>query len=110
MNGLKNCPFCGREMNEVEIISCLAMARIYHANVLKADDECLDHYFTIQGVCTVKEAKEKWNRRLPPCNEAEHDAIGCLGFGKGQYDDEPIDVCMNCPKYTGNISEGSEQE
>ena len=63
MNGLKNCPFCGEEMNEVELVSFLAIARIHHANTLKADDNCLDHYFTVQGVTTIREAKEKWNKR-----------------------------------------------
>lgn len=105
MNGLKSCPFCGNEMNEVEMVAFLRIARIHHANDVRADTECIAQYHTVYDVDTIQEAKDKWNRRKPPCHEAEHDAIGCLGFGKGKYDDEPIDVCMNCSKYTGNISE-----
>lgn len=34
-----------------------------------------------------------------PCEEAELTGAGCLGYGKGPSDDEPIDACKNCRKY-----------
>ena len=42
-----------------------------------------------------------WNRRvrLIDCSKAEHDAGGCLGFQSGD-DDEPIEQCKTCQKYT----------
>ena len=110
-NDLKSCPFCGAIMGEVEFIPFLSLARIHHADVLRADENCIGQFITVHKVDTVKEAKDKWNMRKPPCHEAEHDGIGCLGFGKGTHDDEPIDVCMKCSKYTGNITEkDGEQE
>lgn len=33
------------------------------------------------------------------CSKAEHDAGGCLGFQSGD-DDEPVDQCKVCHKYT----------
>ena len=33
------------------------------------------------------------------CSKAEHDAGGCLGFSSVN-DDEPVDQCKACPKYT----------
>lgn len=33
------------------------------------------------------------------CSKAEHDAGGCLGFQSGD-DDEPVDQCKACHKYT----------
>lgn len=38
----------------------------------------------------------------PDCEHAEHDGVGCLGYAKCLWDDEPIDVCKTCRKYTGN--------
>lgn len=34
-----------------------------------------------------------------PCEEAEVTGAGCLGYGKGPSDDEPIDACKNCRNY-----------
>ena len=63
MDGLKRCPFCGEEMNEVQLIPFLRIARIYHDDVLKADDNCIAQHITIYNVDTTLEAKVKWNRR-----------------------------------------------
>ena len=46
--------------------------------------------------------------KRPDCEHAEHDGTGCLGYcycGWPQ-DDEPIEECKRCEKYTGNISDG----
>jgi len=42
-------------------------------------------------------------RSHPDCEHAEHDGAGCLGYS-GCHDDEPIDACKNCKKYTGNVT------
>ena len=39
----------------------------------------------------------------PDCEHAEHDGIGCLGYAGCTQDDEPIEICKECEKYTGNI-------
>ncbi len=44
---------------------------------------------------------KKHNR--PDCEHAEHDGAGCLGYSGCSQDDEPIDACKNCDRYTGNI-------
>lgn len=46
----------------------------------------------------VKEAVLK-----PDCEHAEHDERGCLGYCGCYEDDEPIDVCKSCERYTGNL-------
>ena len=54
-----------------------------------------------------QEAKIEHLKR-PDCEHAEHDGTGCLGYcycGWPQ-DDEPIEECKRCGKYTGNISDG----
>ena len=45
------------------------------------------------------------DRNHPDCEHAEHDGAGCLGYS-GSHDDEPIDACKNCKKYTGNVTKG----
>ena len=41
----------------------------------------------------------------PDCVHAEHDGIGCLGYCGCTQDDEPIESCKRCEKYTGNVYE-----
>ncbi|MBR4705452.1 MAG: Lar family restriction alleviation protein [Paludibacteraceae bacterium] len=45
---------------------------------------------------------EIWNTRRPDCEHAEHDSAGCLGYSGCTQDDEPIECCKRCKKYTGN--------
>lgn len=50
---------------------------------------------------------EEWLRlQNVDCETANHDAGGCLGYGRGKNDDEPIDVCRNCSRYTGYCEGG----
>lgn len=64
-------------------------------------------YFKVDPACQddlCKDALEllkKHNR--PDCEHAEHDGVGCLGYSGCIQDDEPIDACKNCDRYTGNI-------
>ena len=41
----------------------------------------------------------------PACEHAEHDGRGCLGYSGCWQDDEPIETCKRCGKYTGNAEE-----
>ena len=43
--------------------------------------------------------------KRPDCEHAEHDGIGCLGYCGCTQDDEPIESCKRCEKYTGNVYE-----
>jgi hypothetical protein len=52
----------------------------------------------------LKEAIELLkNTRHPDCEHAEWDGTGCLGYCGCTQDDEPIEACKRCRKYTGNI-------
>ena len=42
-------------------------------------------------------------RKRPDCEHANHDGAGCIGYCGCEQDDEPIDACKRCEKYTGNI-------
>lgn len=46
----------------------------------------------------------------PDCEYAEHDGIGCLGYCGCAQDDEPIESCKRCEKYTGNVYEEAKWE
>ena len=37
----------------------------------------------------------------PDCKTAERNPISgkCYGYGRGEYDDESIEECQNCPQY-----------
>ena len=48
---------------------------------------------------------ERLKARKPDCDHAEHDSDGCLGYGRSEQDDEPIDACKKCEKYTGKDCE-----
>lgn len=63
MNGLEKCPFCGGEMNGIELVSWKDQARIYHKEFMEARDKCLSRSFVIEGVKTIKQARDKWNKR-----------------------------------------------
>lgn len=41
--------------------------------------------------------------KRPDCEHANHDGAGCLGYCGCEQDDEPIDACKQCEKYTGNV-------
>ena len=40
-----------------------------------------------------------------PCDLAECDTDGCLGFAKNEFDDTPIEKCLNCSKASFNKEE-----
>ena len=63
--------------------------------------EYLWHYAqAIDEICAMLEEHGK-----PDCEHADHDGIGCLGYTGCTQDDEPIEACKKCEKYTGNVYE-----
>ena len=55
-------------------------------------------------VSLLKEQETEVERlKRPDCEHANHDGTGCLGYCGCEQDDEPIDACKQCEKYTGNI-------
>lgn len=44
------------------------------------------------------------------CHTAEHDFLGCLGYGRHENDDEPVEQCKRCELYTGNIAAEEDDE
>lgn len=48
--------------------------------------------------------------KRPDCEHAEHDGLGCLGYCGCKQDDQPIEACERCEKYTGNIAERREDD
>ena len=58
------------------------------------------------AVNLLKEQEAEIERlKRPDCEHAEHDRTGYLGYCGCTQDDEPIEACKRCEKYTGNISE-----
>ena len=54
--------------------------------------------------CPLKEQEAEIERlKRPDCEHANHDGAGCLGYCGCEQDDEPINACKQCEKYTGNI-------
>ena len=50
-------------MNGIELVSWKDQARIYHKEFMEAREKCLSRSFVIEGVKTIKQAKDKWNKR-----------------------------------------------
>lgn len=83
------------------------------------------HYEALESSCDICPYKDEWTCQLslckdaltllkeqeaeikqqkrPDCEHANHDGAGCIGYCGCEQDDEPIDACKQCEKYTGNI-------
>jgi hypothetical protein len=95
------CPFCGQDA-EMRYLEYDGFDPMYWVS-------CPNCFAAIKVSTTEKEAKDVWNRRHPDCEHAEWDGTGCLGYCGCTQDDEPIEACKRCRKYTGNI-EGESTE
>ena len=60
---------------------------------------------TLSVIEQMEQEIERLKARKPDCDHAEHDSDGCLGYGRSEQDDEPIDACKKCEKYTGKDCE-----
>ena len=54
---------------------------------------------------TAVVALQEYQKPKPDCESAEKCGDKCCGYGKSEYDDEPIDVCKDCEK---QVSYGEE--
>ena len=75
------------------VIDALQDAKTDETNCIRITDEAR---------CAMVRILMKYQYGYADCSIANHDATGCLGFGKGHSDDEPIDQCKRCKEYTGN--------
>ena len=65
-------------------------------------DECPIICIHVLDLLEEQEAEIERLKR-PDCEHATHDGAGCLGYCGCEQDDDPIDACKQCEKYTGNI-------
>ena len=100
---LKPCPFCGRTAHVMQLKSSVRPR--YFVGCANEKERCIasSHWVFGKFYWDQDEAIEAWNRRTASVNfeAAEHDDGGCLGYS-ALNDDEPIDRCKYCEKYTGN--------
>lgn len=82
---LETCPKCGEHLTLMESISMIDNNPYLVKRCLKC------------GEYPVTEIAELKTDR-PNCATAEWVGGKCCGYGKGEFDDEPIDACKNCPK------------
>ena len=59
----------------------------------------------LEEFAELKEKQEKWLKTM--CDTAEKYGDGtCLGYGRNDYDDEPIEMCKKCNKQSSYEREG----
>ena len=62
-----------------------------------------------RAIGTVEECRKAVEKQKVFCESAEKYADGkCIGYGKSEMDDEPIEMCKRCKSYIG--FEESEEE
>lgn len=98
---LKACPFCGQTRPVT-----LTVEEIYGVETGRNSVVCLEVF----GGCGAsggnaydrEEAAGKWNQRCKEnrlCSIAPCPLEGkCVGYQRSYTDDEPIDMCKECPK------------
>lgn len=78
--------------------------------------DCIDYAISAlkeiqqyREIGTVEECREAVEKQKVFCESAEKYADGkCIGYGKSEMDDEPIEMCKRCKLYIG--FEESEEE
>lgn len=88
-NGLAEIKYLGREVE--------------HRKAITNDDIRFMAWAFRFADAEIERLKALINHK-PDCANAEHDSGGCLGYS-GSHDDEPIEACKNCEKYTGYTEE-----
>jgi len=71
----------------------------------KGERECLPKLCSDALALLKEQEAEIEHLKRPGCEYAEHDGTGCLGYSGCTQDDEPIESCKRCEKYTGNVYE-----
>ena len=82
---------------DTEIDACIVADAL---ELLKEQKELLEKkQHDIDQMCVENSRlKHLLNDGKPNCEAAEKSTAGCLGYGKSSTDDEPCEVCKNCPK------------
>lgn len=88
-----------------EVVKCKT-CEYYEGGLGCRSRVCADAVNLLQKLLKKQEAEIKRLKR-PDCEHAEHDGLGCLGYCGCKQDDEPIESCKRCKKYTGNIAEAA---
>ena len=78
--------------------------------------DCIDYAISAlkeiqqyREVGTVEECREAVEKQKVFCDLAEKYSDGkCIGYGKSEMDDEPLEMCKRCKSYVG--FEESEEE
>lgn len=71
-------------------------------NGKRTKKESCETFLMRDALSMIEQLQEEIERlKKPGCEQAEHDSGGCLGYS-GSYDDEPVEACKKCKKYTGN--------
>lgn len=61
-------------------------------------EKCMEY----EKIGTVEECREAVEKQKVFCESAEKYADGnCIGYGKSEMDDEPIEMCKRCKSYVG---------
>ena len=64
--------------------------------------EALKEVQQYREIGTVEECREAAEKQKVFCESAEKYADGkCVGYGKSEMDDEPIEMCKRCKSYVG---------
>lgn len=123
MPELKPCPFCGGEAvievanpwfmlkkirNKYLFAGCAKCGVSTRMFRLPTTGSPLINEYETEEIKKVLAAL--WNTRHPDCEHAEWDGTGCLGYCGCTQDDEPIEACKRCRKYTGNTGGDADPE
>lgn len=90
----------GSGSGEWETLDCLYMTKVRSPR-----DKKVYPSYVVTHWMPLPESPNDVNLKRPDCEHAEHDGTGCLGYCGCTQDDEPIESCKRCEKYTGNVSE-----
>lgn len=98
INILRNFKLDMRQPNAFRMIEAIGIAE----NIFKEVQQ-------YRKIGTVEECREAVEKQKVFCESAEKYADGkCVGYGKSEMDDEPIEMCKRCKSYVG--FEESEEE
>lgn len=98
---IKGLNSCAKWMGKNDGDACNSCP--YHSHFSYDDNNCIA-MVNSEAIALMKEQEAEIKRlKRPDCEHANHDGAGCLGYSGCEQDDEPIDACKQCEKYTGNI-------
>ena len=103
LNGLRHCLPEKEVDRELNCGSCLYHEHCENCDTITIPLEMVEDIFDVLKEQQAEIERLKGELKAE-CKNAGHDAYGCLGYGKSSQNDELIEKCINCEKYTGNIT------